>query len=189
MLNTKEYILEIKILDNPDEPNIPLYLNNYYNNKRENLYHHQGDIGIDLAIPSNNLIIKPNYGKINNQWKPYSLNHGIAAQLYKITNYNNKINIKRVPYRLDPRSSISKTPLRMANSHGVIDAGYQGPLIAKIDNISGEDYSIDNLNIPSLFQIVPNSENCINKIDIVKEFTDCNDFDTTRLEAGFGSTN
>jgi dUTP pyrophosphatase len=44
---------------------------------------------------------------------------------------------------LVPRSSISKTPLRMANSIGIIDVGYRGNLMAKVDNLSNEDYVID----------------------------------------------
>ena len=36
-----------------------------------------------------------------------------------------------------PRSSISKTPLRLANQVGIIDSGYRGPLIGVFDNICG----------------------------------------------------
>jgi dUTPase len=38
-------------------------------------------------------------------------------------------------FYLYPRSSISKTKMRMANSVGIIDAGYRGELIAAIDTI------------------------------------------------------
>ena len=34
-----------------------------------------------------------------------------------------------------PRSSISKTPLRLANAVGLIDAGYRGEIMAAVDNI------------------------------------------------------
>ena len=40
-----------------------------------------------------------------------------------------------IAYYLFPRSSISKTPLRMANSIGLIDAGYRGEIMAVCDNI------------------------------------------------------
>jgi dUTP pyrophosphatase len=39
-------------------------------------------------------------------------------------------------FYLYPRSSISKTKLRMANSIGIIDAGYRGELIAAVDTTS-----------------------------------------------------
>ena len=45
-------------------------------------------------------------------------------------------------YYMYPRSSISKTPLRLANSVGIIDNGYRGHLIAAVDNISDSDYSV-----------------------------------------------
>ena len=45
-------------------------------------------------------------------------------------------------YLLLPRSSIYKTPLRMANSIGLIDAGYLGHIKAPLHNISDTDYTI-----------------------------------------------
>lgn len=41
-----------------------------------------------------------------------------------------------------PRSSMSKTPLRMANSIGLIDPDYRGNIIAAITNTGSEDYSV-----------------------------------------------
>ena len=38
-----------------------------------------------------------------------------------------------------PRSSISKTPLRLANSIGLIDGGYRGELML-CDNVEGALY-------------------------------------------------
>ena len=35
-----------------------------------------------------------------------------------------------------PRSSIYKTPLRLANNTGIIDSGYRGNLMGAFDNIS-----------------------------------------------------
>jgi dUTPase len=40
-----------------------------------------------------------------------------------------------VGYYLYPRSSIVKTPFRMANSVGIIDAGYRGEIMGVVDNI------------------------------------------------------
>ena len=37
-------------------------------------------------------------------------------------------------YMLVPRSSISKTPLRLANSIGIIDKSYRGKVMVKVDN-------------------------------------------------------
>ncbi|KAF4735358.1 hypothetical protein FOZ62_027518 [Perkinsus olseni] len=40
------------------------------------------------------------------------------------------------------RSSISKTPLRLSNSIGLIDQGYRGEIIAAVDNIKNEAYTV-----------------------------------------------
>ena len=182
-----KYILEIKILNTEDEQ-INKYLREYYLSKKENLYHHQGDIGIDIIIPptlsSDNIEVPNNYNKSSNN-KPFSLNHQISTQLYKIEGTN--INI--CSYWMIPRSSISKTPLRLANSLGLIDAGYQGPLIAKLDNVSNENYILDYKTYPSLFQLVPMTDISISAIELVEEFTNCEHFINTRNDKGFGSTN
>jgi dUTPase len=47
-------------------------------------------------------------------------------------------------YYVYPRSSISKTPLRLANNTGIIDAGYRGHLIGMFD--VHEDYVIQPLD-------------------------------------------
>ena len=55
-------------------------------------------------------------------------------------------------YYLMPRSSISKTPLRMANSIGLIDGGYRGEIMACCDNIKDFSYSVTKGQ--RLFQLV-----------------------------------
>ena len=49
---------------------------------------------------------------------------------------------KNVSYYLYPRSSIIKTPLRMSNSVGIIDAGYRGNIIGCVDNIGDIPYTV-----------------------------------------------
>ena len=57
-----------------------------------------------------------------------------------------------IAYYLFPRSSISKTPLRMANSIGLIDGGYRGEIMAICDNIKSEAYMVEKGQ--RLFQLV-----------------------------------
>ena len=45
-------------------------------------------------------------------------------------------------YWLLPRSSLSKTPLRLANSVGLIDGDYRGNLIAALENTSDTDFVV-----------------------------------------------
>jgi dUTPase len=55
-----------------------------------------------------------------------------------------------VAFTVEPRSSICKTPLRMANSRGIIDAGYRGHLLVKCD--TSEEYTMKKGT--SYFQIL-----------------------------------
>lgn len=83
-------------------------------------------------------------------------------------------------YFLMPRSSISKTPLRMANSIGLIDGGYRGELIAMVDNIKSEPYTVEKGQ--RLFQVVACDCSPI-YYEMVEGLTE-----TTRGAGGFGST-
>ncbi|KAI4838394.1 deoxyuridine 5'-triphosphate nucleotidohydrolase [Plasmodium brasilianum] len=95
-------------------------------------------------------------------------------------NNNNIPEIVNTSFLLFPRSSISKTPLRLANSIGLIDAGYRGEIIAALDNTSNEEYVIKKND--KLVQLVsftgePLSFELVDELD-----------ETSRGEGGFGST-
>ena len=129
-------------------------------------HYHPGDSGLDLFCPET---IKINPGetvKINLQIKCEALHDTIE-------NTN-------VSYYLYPRSSIIKTPLRLANSVGIIDAGYRGDIIACVDNIKNESYTISQGD--RLFQI------CAGNLEPI-QFQLVNDLSNTqRGSGGFGST-
>lgn len=83
-----------------------------------------------------------------------------------------------------PRSSIYKTPLRLANSVGIIDAGYRGHIIAMFDRNINESLvtvkrgeRLVQICAPSLIPIVP----------ILVDESSIN-FGTGRGAGGFGST-
>jgi dUTP pyrophosphatase len=87
---------------------------------------------------------------------------------------------KNLSWLIFPRSSISKTPLRLANSIGLIDAGYRGELLAAVDNIRGEDFTVkagDRLVQAVAFNGGPISLKIVESLDA-----------TARGEGGFGST-
>ena len=83
-------------------------------------------------------------------------------------------------YYLFPRSSISKTPLRMSNSIGWIDGGYRGEIMASCDNI--KDFSFKVEKGQRLFQLVAVDSSSIS-YKVVDELSE-----TTRGQGGFGST-
>tara|TARA_B100000287_G_scaffold194679_1_gene183818 strand:+ start:2283 stop:2732 length:450 start_codon:yes stop_codon:yes gene_type:complete len=83
-------------------------------------------------------------------------------------------------YMLIPRSSITKTGIRLANSIGIIDQSYRGKVMAVVDNISDIDVLFQEGCC--YFQIVSFDGNLpryqIGDVSI----------DTDRGEGGFGST-
>lgn len=84
-------------------------------------------------------------------------------------------------YFLYPRSSIYKTPMRLANSVGIIDFGYRGSLKVAIDNRGDVPYEIKSGE--RFFQLcLPN----LVPFDIQFGKVSLN---TERGEGGFGSTN
>jgi len=85
-----------------------------------------------------------------------------------------------IAYYLFPRSSISKTPLRMANSIGLIDGGYRGEIMAVCDNIKSKAYTAEKGQ--RLFQLVAMDSSPI-QYELVEELEM-----TTRGTGGFGST-
>lgn len=96
--------------------------------------------------------------------------------------YDTKLNIFRAYWML-PRSSISKTPLRLANSVGLIDAGYRGTLLAAVDNITADPYSVNHGD--RLFQL---SSPDLLPFDDIKIVDEIPGGATLRGSGGFGST-
>jgi len=89
-------------------------------------------------------------------------------------------NLDGKPYLLMPRSSISKTPLRLSNSIGLIDGGYRGEIIAAVDNIKDIPYKVNPGQ--RLFQLVAMDGSPVH-FKIVEELSE-----TARGTGGFGST-
>ena len=56
---------------------------------------------------------------------------------------------------LFPRSSISKTNLRLANAVGVIDSGYRGEIILKFDKLGDHSYNVGDRVGQLMLTLVP----------------------------------
>jgi dUTP pyrophosphatase len=150
------YQLNIKL----SEENLELF--NYYNTFSN---HHNGDSGIDL-INISDIVIDP--------FKVGTINFNIMCEMINIE--TNTL----TSYYLVPRSSISSTYFQMANSLGIIDAGYRGEIKAKIRNFNPETSEI--LRVGKYFQIISPDLKPI-KVNLVQELST-----TTRNQNGFGST-
>jgi len=127
-------------------------------------HYHEGDSGLDLFCPTDILVKAGETVKIDLQIQCEAL----------------KDNQKNVSYYLYPRSSIVKTPLRLANSVGIIDAGYRGNIMAFVDNIKTEDYIVESGT--RLFQICSGDLSPLT-FELVNQLSD-----TSRGQGGFGST-
>lgn len=93
-----------------------------------------------------------------------------------------------VPSLLVPRSSISATPFRMANSIGLIDMGYRGEVKAKVDVLArSSEYVISRGS--RLFQICQGNFMPWDNVVIVENENDLPKAPDNRGEGGFGSTN
>lgn len=88
---------------------------------------HDGDSGLDLFV-CESATVKAGETKF--------LRLGIKAAAYD----QNSVNVS---FLILPRSSIAKTPLRVSNSLGLIDAGFRGELRVAVDNIKSEDYRVE----------------------------------------------
>lgn len=98
---------------------------------------HQGDSGLDLFIiedqtigPQETVLVDLGIKCQNRSLNP-CVWHWFTKGFYKYHSY-----------LLLPRSSISKTPLLMRNSIGLIDAGYLGTLKVPLYNTSSEPFTI-----------------------------------------------
>ena len=154
--------LQIKVVNTTNDD---LSHSDRYNDHR---HYHQGDSGIDLYCPDR-IIVEAGETKF--------IDLKIQCQMLKYIDDYKSI---PVSYYLYPRSSITKTPLRLANSVGIIDAGYRGNIIACVDNIKNEEYIIEAGS--RLFQICSSDLSPIS-IEIVNSLPE-----TSRGIGGFGST-
>ena len=146
------------------EPKVVQYnidsMNDAYPNSGFDLYFPQTATAVGLRsslIPMGVIAEMRIYDAIKNEWKPTG-------------------------YYMYPRSSISKTPLMLAYSTGVIDSGYRGHLIGAFRNLSGEAYQIRQGD--RLLQVcAPDLRPMVVKI-VEKSFFE----ETSRASGGFGST-
>ena len=125
----------------------------------------RGDAGLDLYFPGDVLV---------NAGETKFIDMKIQCEGLSDTDGRN------VCYTLECRSSISKTPLRLANCRGIIDAGYRGNIIVSVDNRGKESYQIKKGQ--RLFQILGRYLEPIH-LTLVEELSN-----SERGQGGFGST-
>ena len=154
---------------------------NHNNSIEDNQYYNSG---FDLLVPRNENV---EYGKTT------ILDSGVKCAAYWL---NDDMTVGApTGYYLHPRSSIIKTPLRMANSTGIIDTGYRGNLGCVVDCFKGfgtkhcdEDLNRSYYPVEQyvrLFQVCAPSLGPV-KVVLVGSVSDLGN--TQRGDGGFGST-
>ena len=131
---------------------------------------HQGDAGLDLFCPDEVKI------------PPFTFGHVIDLKIRCSALSKAPFSAVDAPtsYYLYPRSSMAKTPLRLANSVGIIDSEYRGNIMAMVDNLSSGEYTVKSGT--RLFQICAPDLGGIS-FDLVDSLSR-----TGRGDGGFGST-
>jgi dUTP pyrophosphatase len=90
-------------------------------------------------------------------------------------------------YYVYPRSSMSKTPLMLANHTGIIDSGYRGFLIAALRYLKSHNYAMPKHTVEKHTRLLQICHPTL--CPIIVKLVDENELSTTlRGEGGFGST-
>jgi dUTP pyrophosphatase len=135
------------------------------------------DSGFDLLVPEKTIFTK----EIDSKF----IDMGVKAEMLYFD--SNISMVSNCAFNIHPRSSISKTPLMLANHTGIIDAGYRGSLIGafrwlKSNTSTQTEYVVDKYT--RLLQVC-HPTLCPIFVIIVNE----DELTTTeRGDSGFGST-
>ncbi len=142
---------------------------------------HFFDAGFDLLLPSNTVFVPGQVNKVDFKIKCCAKIHFLNRDIQA----NSRSYF--TGFYTHPRSSLSKTPLRLANATGIIDAGYRGNLIGMFDcvlNNNDEQYTSElfsrllQICAPSLMPIF---------VEIVENIEELGPI-TSRGGGGIGST-
>ena len=131
-------------------------------------HYNPGDSGLDLFFTEDVTLPK--------NAKGIQVSLGIQCEALSKDGKNN------LSYYLYPRSSISKMPIRMSNSVGIIDAGYRGDIIVALDLVDPDCNSYTIKKGTRLFQI------CSPTLDPIHLVVSESLSETERGNSGFGST-
>ena len=124
----------------------------------------RGDAGVDLIMPKT-VVFPPRETTL--------VSFCIKCQPKAVDNE------KKQGYDLVMRSSLAKTPLRLANCIGIIDWGYRGEIMAMFDNTSTEEFTLEQGKRPCQL-VAPDRATIEVDIGVVES--------SERSEGGFGST-
>lgn len=170
---------KLKIYVDPSIPGLKeLYKEHVEKHNKDIIESRFPNSGFDLFIPTTTIIPSESANKA------FKVKQGVHAEMGTIIHeYNGKTIFFPTAFFMMPRSSLSNTPLILANHVGLIDSGYRGDLTGAFKNFSDESYKIEEhtrlLQIchPSAYPII------VTMVDSLDQLTT-----SERGEGGFGST-
>ena len=134
-----------------------------------NIHDEYCDAGFDLFVPEGRMLDTP----------IIDIDYQVKCEATMQYTSQSEITTYPTGFYMYPRSSLSKTRLRLANSVGIIDSGYRGNLIGAFDAL--DDYGVQagdrlvQVCAPGLVPIM---------VTVVDDLGDA----TARGSGGFGST-
>lgn len=167
-------ILRIAVLD----PNMKPFYQEKIDKHNKNFETHEfADSGFDLMLSK-----KEEFDKL---FVHKFIDMQVKAEMVYCKIKNNEISYS--PFQLFPRSSISKTPLMLANHTGIIDSGYRGNLIGAFRALYFHKNDNDSYIVEKHTRLLQICHPTLCPIYVVMvnedELTN-----TERGEGGFGST-
>jgi len=161
----------LKLAVNINDPNLYELYKKYVNEHNKSMLNDPfPNAGFDLFIPEN--------VTFNKEFSAKFVDLQVKCEMIS---YNND----PTGFLVHPRSSISKTPLMLANHTGIIDSGYRGSLIGAFRWLKSENDKFYNVERHSRLLQICHPSLCRIFVNMVDE----NELSTTRRgEGGFGST-
>ena len=178
LLNHYPSFMHLRIFIDPRDYDLEMRYNDHVRNHNSKIFNDPKhiDAGFDLLVPHDFNFIKESGENGNHVNK---VNHSIKCSAIIVSEryqYN-------TGYYLHPRSSIVKTPLRLANSTGIVDSGYRGNIIGAFDCRTDHHFvqaheRLIQICAPSLMPIY---------VELVENEQDLGE-ETARGGGGFGSS-
>lgn len=176
MTEVFDEFMELKIfVDSSDELLLQTYIDSATNHNIKILANpEQYDAGFDLYLPNGICRLTSDIKQIKVDYNVKCCAHIVKCDKRRAT-----------AFYTYARSSISNTSLRLANNQGIIDAGYRGNLMAKLD-VMNPEYNCTYTKLSRLMQIcapglMPIYVRIVNRLEDLGE-------QTLRGTGGFGST-
>jgi dUTPase len=140
--NTPNDIMWLKIYVEEDEELRTLYKNAMEKHNKKVLEMMESkethvDSGFDVYVPKSSEIGKEYYHEFE-CGKSNKLDSRISCNAQKLEVIKDELKQTNSAFYVYPRSSISKTRLRLSNNVGIIDSGYRGNLIGMFDVIEND---------------------------------------------------